>query len=95
LYVEVDLADKATVIHVGARCADTNDVTCRGNTAARIVAQSYIAAAGAAKERITAGVVSERMSYRFRSEYKPRAVLYLPVVRLKRALCPSAVFPPA
>jgi hypothetical protein len=72
LYVEVDLAYKATVIHVGARCADTNDVTRRGNTAARIVAQSYIAAAGAAKERITAdgrvditdGVVSERMSYR-------------------------------
>jgi hypothetical protein len=28
------------------------------------------------------------------SEKKPTAVLYKPVVRLKRALCPSAVLPP-
>jgi hypothetical protein len=29
------------------------------------------------------------------SEYKPTAVLCVPVVRLKRALWPSAVLPPA
>ena len=50
-HVGVDASDKATVIDVGARRADTDDVVGCGNAAAGSMAQGDVAATSAAKER--------------------------------------------
>jgi hypothetical protein len=51
LHVAIDVADKAAVVHVRARRADTDDVVGCGNAAAGSMNQGDVAATSAAKER--------------------------------------------
>ncbi len=95
-----DIADIAAVIHVRTCGTNTDNVIGGGDVVTGVRAQGRVTVAcGVVGEGALAGApapmaVLKLPEVTLRSEYIPTPVLYMPVVRLKRALAPSAVLPP-